>query len=311
MNRNQFIRNSALSTWGILILSKPDGLFNMIDPDHSGVKTETAGELNAFLRSLVDVEEPSVDRIVIGNPSTKIRKIGTCWLARWETLQKAVQQDVNVMVVHEPTFYTHWDLDDLTQDFYRAPDPARSQYVELVEKKKKWILEQGMVIIRCHDVLDKMGEIGIPFALGAALGFHEKDIQTRAAYYNVYKIKPTRADEVARNIAHKLEPLNQPGVAFYGDKNRMVSTVGVGTGCICDPMHFAHLNPDMYIAISDIVRTWIQTSFAEDSGKPLVVIDHGTAEESGMQLLSELLQKRIPGYKTVHFPQGCTYQWIS
>jgi hypothetical protein len=67
----------------------------------------------------------------------------------------------------------------------------------------------------------------------------------------------------------------------------------------------------MYIAINDIVRTWIQTSFANDSGKPLVVIDHGTAEEPGMRLLSELLQKHINSIDTVHFQQGCTYKWIT
>ena len=90
----------------------------------------------------------------------------------------------------------------------------------------------------------------------------------------------------------------------------MVSSVGIGTGCICDPLNFSHLNPDLYIAISDVVRTWVQTSYAKDSGKPLIVIDHGTSEEAGMQMLSEFLKDKIPGKEIMHFPQGCTYKWI-
>jgi putative NIF3 family GTP cyclohydrolase 1 type 2 len=309
MRRDQFIKTSVATAFGISLNSVAMGdLFRQNPLD---VKIETAGDLNAFLRSLVEVDEPSVDRIVIGDPETKIQKIGTCWLPGWETLKLAAQQGVNVMVVHEPAFYTHWDLDDITNDFYRAPEHARGQYIELLEKKKKWILDHNMVIIRCHDVLDKIGEIGIPFALGATLGFSEKEIKAHNTFYNVYETKPRKAIEIARDIAEKLKPLNQPGVAFYGDENRMVSSVGVGTGCICDPLHFSHLAPDLYIAISDIVRTWIQTSFAEDSGIPLVVIDHGTAEESGMKLLSELLQKQIANSETIHFKQGCTYKWIT
>jgi putative NIF3 family GTP cyclohydrolase 1 type 2 len=311
MKRNQFIKTSILTALGIPLLSEADVWDRLYNSSSPSVQISTAGELNAFLRSLVEVDEPSVDRIVIGNPETKIQKIGTCWMPDWNTLKLASRQGVNVMVVHEPAFYTHWDLDKTTQDFYNAPDHARLQYIGLVEKKQKWILDNGMVIIRCHDVMDKIKTIGIPFALGAALGFSENDIKTQATYYNVYKTKPRKAMDVARTIAHKLKPLNQQGVAFYGDENFMVSSVGVGTGCICDPLQFSYLEPDLYIAISDTVRTWIQTSFATDSGKPLIVIDHGTAEESGMRLLSELLQKNIPGIDTIHYQQGCTYKWIT
>ena len=45
-------------------------------------------------------------------------------------------------------------------------------------------------------------------------------------------------------------------------------TVGIGTGCICDPMEFADLKPDIFIAIDDVVRTWTQTTFAADTGQP-------------------------------------------
>ena len=67
----------------------------------------------------------------------------------------------------------------------------------------------------------------------------------------------------------------------------------------------------MFIAITDVVRTWIQTSYARDCGKPLVVIDHGTSEEPGIRMLSDFLTEKLPGTETIHFKQGCTYKWIS
>ena len=116
---------------------------------------------------------------------------------------------------------------------------------------------------------------------------------------------------MARKIASKLIIVEQPGIAFYGDENYEVKTVGLGTGCICNPLEFMDLDPDLFIAIDDSINTWAQTTFAEDTGKPLVVVNHGTTEEFGMKELSEQLYKSLTNYEIIHFKQGCSYSWIN
>jgi putative NIF3 family GTP cyclohydrolase 1 type 2 len=271
----------------------------------------TAGDLQNFLRSLCSVREPSVDRIITGDPGTKIKKAGTAWTPYFRTLKDAVSKGVNVLVVHEPTFYIHWDLDKKGQDYFNTPSPSRDQYLEALETKKKWIGDNGLVIIRSHDVPDIIKNFGIPFGLGQKLGFKNSDIIRSKDFYNVYKIEKDSAANVAAKIAGKLKDFNQPGVAFYGDPDRIVSTVGLGTGCICDPQQYAELKPDLVIAIDDTIRTWIQTTYSEDTGNPLVVINHGTSEEMGMRLFNDFLKRNIPSLEFLHFSQGCTYRWIS
>lgn len=271
----------------------------------------TAGDLNAYLRSIVEVDEPSVDRIVIGNPDTKITKIGTAWMPYWKTLRKAVESGVNTLVVHEPAFYTHWDLDADNDDYQRAPIPARDNYQKAVDEKKKWIDDNGMVIIRCHDVLDKVPEWGIPYALGKGLGLSNDQIIRSKKFYNIYEIEPTPASEVAQQIATSLKTIDQPGVAFYGNQDYLVKTIGLGTGCICDPLDYSELQPDLFIGIDDTIRTWIQTTYAEDTGQPLVVINHGTSEEYGMQSLNGHLSEVFKDYDVIHLRQGCGYRWIT
>jgi hypothetical protein len=100
-------------------------------------------------------------------------------------------------------------------------------------------------------------------------------------------------------------------VAFYGDGNYPVSSIGLGTGCISDPLDYAELEPDLYIAIDDSIQTWTQTTYAEDSGKPLVVVNHGTSEEAGVRELNKHLAKAFEGYEIIHFNEGCTYKWIT
>jgi putative NIF3 family GTP cyclohydrolase 1 type 2 len=304
MKRRKFISITAPATVGLSAI--PDALFAK---DHQGIVT--ARDLNAYLRSLIEVNEPSVDKIIVGDPDTPVSKIGTAWMPYWHTLKEARAKGVNTMVVHEPTFYTHRDLEETSGDYMSAPSPAKEQYLEQVAIKKKWIEENGMVVIRCHDVLDKIGEYGIPFAFGRALGFKDSDLVRSRPYYNVYKTETRPAMEMARQIASILSHVGQPGVAFYGDENFPVKTVGLGTGCICNPMGFMDLEMDLAIAIDDSINTWTQTTFAEDTGRPLVVVNHGTTEEFGMKELSDQLNKALHNFETLHFKQGCSYKWVT
>lgn len=277
----------------------------------AGNENPTAAELQKFLVSQTRIPEKTVDRIITGSPETRIKKVGTCWMSTWDTCKKAVASGVNVLVTHEPTFYTHWDLDEKSGDFYGASEFTKNLYIEQIDKKKRWISDKGLVIIRNHDTLDALKDNGIPFAFGRFLGFSNSDIISSRTYYNVYKTKSQTARAFSQDLARKLSELGQPGVAFYGDPGRTVSSVGIGTGCICDPLEFADLKPDVFIAIDDVVRTWTQTAFSSDTGQPLIVINHGTTEEMGMRSLNLIIRQRFPGIETIHFNQGCTYKWIT
>ena len=311
MKRRQFIQRAGLFSTGSLFSLEGLKAFSQELPSPPKGHDLRAKDVNAYLKTMSPVSQPSVDRIVIGDPETVVSDIGTAWMPYWETCKEAVRDDVNTLIVHEPTFYTHWDLDERKNDYYGAPPAGKSAYLKAVQDKKRWILDNGLVIIRCHDVLDKLEGFGIPFAFGELLGFKKSNIIRSRAYYNVYRIDPRPAVEVAHEIARKLEGARQPGVAFYGNKDYLVSSIGLGTGCLCDPMNFMDLEPDLFVAIDDAIRTWTQTVYARDTGRPLVVINHGTSEEAGVRMMSEHLRRVFGDRKVIHYTQGCTYDWIS
>jgi len=312
MRRRRFIELAGAASAGALLAGT--GAASLTGTPAAArvtAKPLLAKDVAAYLRSLAEVEEPSVDRIVIGGPGTEVTGIGTCWLPYWDTCRQAVRDGVNLLIVHEPTFYTHWDLDEKSPDLFAASAAGKEAYGKAVLVKKDWILTNKLVIIRCHDVLDKIGGFGIPFAFGRLLGFSGDDIIRSEPYYNVYRTAPRPAIEVARAIARKMADVRQPGVAFYGDKDRAVASVGVGTGCFCDPIEFMGLAPDLFVAIDDVVRTWTQTVYARDTGHPLVVVNHGATEEAGVRGLSEFLKKRFPERPVIHYAQGCGYEWVT
>ena len=308
MKRKDFIRMTALSGGYIAASGIANGDNSSPSENATGI---SAADLQKFLVSLTQLKPKTVDRFIIGNPETEIKKVGTCWMSDWKTCRKAVESGVNVLVTHEPTFYTHWDLDEKAGDYYSSPEYTKQLYLQQVDKKKRWINDNGLVIIRNHDTMDALKDRGIPFALGNFLGFTNDDIVRSRTFYNVYRLESQPAAAFAKKVAGKLAEIGQPGVAFYGDPDRLIGSVGVGTGCICDPMEFADLKPDLFIAIDDVVRTWTQTTYASDTGDPLIVINHGTSEEMGMRMLNKIIKQKFPGIETIHFNQGCTYKWIT
>jgi putative NIF3 family GTP cyclohydrolase 1 type 2 len=254
-------------------------------------------EINQHLNGLIpDLPANTVDRVIYGDPEAEVRGIAVAWMPYRKTVEQARATGASVLVVHEPTFYDHWDLQ------------GKNVGLSGVEEKKRLITEGGITIIRCHDVWDAMPEIGIPFAWGR---FLELGTPTRSVrHYNLYSVAPQPAMSIAKRIAEKTASFGQPMVGFYGDPNRTVATVGVGTGCISDPFTLYNLGADLAVSVDDVVRAWIAGEWCQDSGNPLVVVNHCVSEEPGMATLAEYLTKSFPGIKVTHLRQGCTYRTV-
>ena len=267
----------------------------------------TALELHHWLRSLQTVPEPTVDRVVAGEPATTVRGIAVVWMPTWEALREALANDCNIVVAHEPTFFSNHDLDAIENsgsEALEAMGPVR-------DAKRRWIEENRMVVIRCHDVLDLMPG-GVVDSLAAALGFTEAEYVANTPYYRVVRIEPpVRASELGGRLAAAFGTLGQPRVAFYGDPDRFVRSLGLGTGYASEPWRFVALGAEMCVTIDDRIKTWIETEWSDDSGYPMVVLHHGTSEEWGVRTLWAMISKQFPDVAVRLLPQGFRSRWIS
>lgn len=255
-------------------------------------------EINRYLNTLVeDLPARTVDRVIYGDADRPVRGIAVAWMPYADTIREAACLGANLLVVHEPTFYDHWDLE------------GKAAHLPEVEAKKRLIDEHGITIIRCHDVWDAMPGIGIPCAWGDFLGLGEPVHSVR--HYNVYEVAPVPAAAFAATVAARVAPLGQPVVGFYGDGERRVRRIGLGTGCISDPFTIYGLGADLAIAVDDIVRAWVAGEWCRDGGRPLVVVNHCVSEEPGMASLARYLAATYPGLPVHHIAQGCTYAAIA
>jgi len=258
----------------------------------------TPKDLNQNLNGLVaNLRSNTVDRIIYGDPDTEITGIAVAWMPYLDTIKEAHSRNANVLVTHEPTFYDHFDLD------------GNAPLLPDADKKKQIIDDLGITIIRCHDVWDAMPEIGIPFAWGNFLKLGEP--VGGKLFYNLYSVNPRSALRFAAEVAGRTEILGQPTVGFYGDPEAEVRTIGLGTGCISNPLELYELGADLAISVDDVVRAWVVGEWCQDRGRPLVVVNHCVSEEPGMVTLSSHIEETYPDLPVTHIRQGCTYHSVT
>jgi len=261
----------------------------------------TAGSVHQYLRSLdggwVDWEK-SVDTFKAGTPATPVKGIAVGWMPYTATLQQTLDLGCNVFVTHEPTYYNHRDNDP---DIFRFP---------AVQAKREFIEQNGLVIMRCHDVWDQYPEIGIPTGWGTLLDLGEPI--EGAGWYYVYDGKGMTARIIARRIAELTASRGQPAVQLIGPGEKRVHRIVLGTGAITPMFHFIeNLAADMAICTDDGFTYWRDGAYAIDAGFPVAVVNHPVSEDYPMKLLADHLRARFPQVPVHNILQRCMYTLVT
>lgn len=258
-------------------------------------------DLQEYLQSLRGewiYPEDTVDTFKSGNAGTEIHGIAVGWMSYTWALERGLELGCNVFVTHEPTFYDHYDNDPSIFRFSPAHD------------KRRFIENNDLVIIRCHDLWDLLPAIGIPDTWGSFLGFGPPIDANE--YIRVYDAGGRSALEITRQVAGRVKPLGQEAVQFIGPMDKRVNRVCTGTGAIT-PMftYIEEFDADMAICSDDGLWYWRDGAYAIDAGIPLLVINHAVSEEAGMISLANLLRSQFPNIPVHHIPQQCMFRLVN
>ncbi len=247
----------------------------------------------------------TVDTFKSGELGMDVRGIAVAWQSQFSTLKAAHAHGYNLFVTHEPTFYSHLDTD--------AGEFPNSH----AEAKRAWLGESGMVVYRCHDVWDVMPTHGIRDSWARGLGLEGPPLaEDERGWYGLFAVPRQTVHELAQDFAARLSAIGQDQVQVVGDLTGTVERLAIGTGAACRVPHMAQLQdkdgryPDALLVTDDGMSFWRDGSWALDRDLPLLVVNHATAEEWGMQSLAEYLKVQFPGVPVQHFPQGCQYRSV-
>lgn len=258
-----------------------------------------ASDLHQHMRELgtwVDWSD-TTDGFKAGDPEAEVTGVAVGWCSLMSSLERAHQLGCNLFVTHEPTFYCHMDDEQQWRD------------TEAAGRKMDFLRETGMVVYRCHDVWDRVPEVGITDSWGQFLGLGAP--VKKQGYYNLYQLEPQPVGELARRIATAVAGLGQPAVQVIGPVDKTVSRLVIGTGAATNvPTMFA-MGADVILASDDGLKYWQHGTWAIDHGLPLIVVHHATSEIPGMKSLAEYLRRRYADVKVEYVGPGCLYSLVA
>jgi putative NIF3 family GTP cyclohydrolase 1 type 2 len=244
----------------------------------------TAGQVIDRIKANVGVpwRTETVDTIKAGSADTAVRGIATTMMATLDLLQRASAAGRNMVITHEPTFYSHLDT---TADLANNPT---------YEFKREFIEKNRMVVFRFHDHWHAHRPDGIAQGMMQALGW-EKNADPD--HPRLFTFRNLTLGELAAQMQKKL---NDRTMRVVGNPATPVRRVAANWGYTDQKGGIRALSqPDVDVLVAGESREWEVVEFAQDtiaSGrkKGLILLGHVVSEEEGMRYCAEWLKGFIP-----------------
>jgi len=248
----------------------------------------TARQLIDQIKANVGVpwSEPTVDTIKAGDPKTPVTGIATTMMATFDVLRRAAAEQKNLVITHEPTFYSHQDKVDSLADEH---DPVWTE-------KEQFIRDHHMVIWRFHDHWHRRHPDGIMEGVLRALGWQK--------FYNpetrLVKLPEITVENLASEVQKKL---GAKALRVVGSKEMKVTTIALQPGAGGPAGHRRALRQSaVEVLLIGEVPEWETIEYVNDAAaqgrrKALILVGHIPSEQPGMENCADWLKtfiKNVP-----------------
>jgi putative NIF3 family GTP cyclohydrolase 1 type 2 len=239
--------------------------------------------------------EKTCDQLIEGNWDYQVTGVATTFMATVDVIRRAATTGCNLIITHEPTYFTGSDRIDWVKD-----DPVYQQ-------KKALIDDNQISIWRYHDHMHSGHEDLIYAGLLKELGWTNY-LNTEFPLPHCYTIPSTT---VAALVGFLKKALGMKVIQIVGDPDMKCSRVGIlvgggslGLGHEEMPAKLMH-DQQLEVIICGEITEWTLSAYVRDAAamsfnKSIIVVGHERSEEPGMKELADRLQPLLEGIP-VHF----------
>jgi putative NIF3 family GTP cyclohydrolase 1 type 2 len=216
----------------------------------------------------------TVDTFKAGDPNTATTGVAVTMMATMDVLQRAAASGHNLIITHEPTFYSHED-DPKELPQYKS-DPVLAE-------KRKFIAEHRLVIWRFHDHWHARQPDGIEAGMARALGW-EKYEDARNPY--LFTMPEITLQQLAADIAQKLHIRT---LRVVGKPEARITKLALSPGASGFANETGALElPDVQLLILGETREWETVEYVADATrqgkeKALIILGHIPSKQAGME----------------------------
>lgn len=241
-------------------------------------------------------KEKTCDIIKAGDPNKELKKVAVTMFATVDTVKKAQEWGADMIIVHEPTYYDHFEeIEDLP----------------VVVAKRKLIENSGITIYRYHDYMHDREVDQIPEGEIYYLGLKGKVEKTPYSASYFFKVdEPITALELANKMEKELG-IKRVRIAGTRDKKSTKIALCFGTPggvfeLLCDE--------NIEMVLTGEACEWRLAEYARDAdalgmNKTLIVMGHIGSERDGMRLLAKRLSENHTDFETRYIECGEVYTY--
>ena len=243
----------------------------------------TAGEVVDRIKKNLGIPWPADDKTFrdtfkIGGPDSPVNGIATSFGGNFRVMELADKAGLNMLIVHEPTFYSDADVIDWVKD-----DP-------LYKWKLDWAQKHNIVVWRIHDHWHAHKPDGIQTGWNNHIGWNQYLVPGTLTHWN---LPPTTLGELAKYIA---KTLSSKSVRVVGDPNLPVTKLARG-GHLLSQNTSAIWDVDA-ILVSETTEydtfEYVRDVVLSGAKKGAIFIAHQCGEDEGMRFFAEWSQPFLP-----------------
>jgi putative NIF3 family GTP cyclohydrolase 1 type 2 len=242
----------------------------------------TAGEVVNRIKQNLHIpwnDKTYRDTFKIGGPDMEVKGIVTSFMSTYDILQRMVKAGKNMIVTHEPTF---WSDADVVKDV---------EFHQLYKEKLEFAKKNNLIVWRFHDHWHARKPDGIFTGWNKALKW---PVDTPDG--KVWHIPETTLEEVGRHVAKNL---GSRSIRMIGDPKLRVKTVARGAHTLSGNMEVLPTTDALLVSEA---REWDSIEYIRDTiqmgeKRGLILIAHEIGEETGMTECAEWLKgfvKEVP-----------------
>ena len=236
------------------------------------------------------------DTIKAGDPNTEVTKVAVSMFATVDIVRQARDWGAELLIVHEPTYYNHWD--DHSNDYFEV-------------EKRRLIEASGLTIYRFHDHphctdpdIITTGEIQY---LGLDCTLEKTDVFDLT---RLHLNTPMTPRQLAKHIENTLG-IAHVRIAGAADVPCTSLSLMVGTP---GGLEQELLRPETEIILTGEICEWALGEHVRDAAqlgyrKAILVLGHIGSERDGMKYTAQILKERQPQLDVRYFEGGEVYTY--
>jgi putative NIF3 family GTP cyclohydrolase 1 type 2 len=240
----------------------------------------TAGEVIDRIKAHVGVPwlDKTVDGIIAGDAATPVTGIATTMMATFDMLKAAVAAKKNLVITHEPTFWSHQEDVSLVLN-----DPLYMEKLDYIERNH-------LVSFHFHDHWHALKpQDGIAVGMMHRLGWEKYADDENPQRF---KLPPTTLFALARHLETKLRART---LRVIGDPGMAVTQVAASWGYFMKANGLPLINGEADVILCGETWEWELVEYMQDlisagRKKAMIIIGHMMSEEAGMQYCAEWLK---------------------